>query len=436
MTTVNEWAQEQWQSADLGDPRRTARAVRMGAQMATSPAASLPGQTNHWGDLKAAYRLLHQEKVTHEALSLPHWQATHRAAGTTTNPVLFIQDGSQLDFTFRDVEDIGRIGDNNGQGLLIHTTMAVDPAEPVSILGLAHQIVWVRHGEAYKRHETRMQRYHRADRESSHWSDAIAAIGPAPQGACWVSVGDRESDIFHYWKKAKGLGWECLLRLKSDRRILAEDGTLFKLKSWLSKLPCMAKERLELRARTGRTARMAQLSLAWGKIQILPPRNDPESNRASPLTAWVLHIWECDAEEGQKPLEWILLSTLAVENAEQAYERVEWYRRRWLIEQYHKALKTGCGMENSQLQDGAALRRLLGFLSIVAVRLLQVETVARTAPKLPATRMVDPQMLTFVCALRKRDASTMTAYEFWREIAKCGGFLARKHDGEPGWQTL
>jgi hypothetical protein len=108
-----------------------------------------------------------------------------------------------------------------------------------------------------------------------------------------------------------------------------------------------------------------------------------------------------------------------------------WYRNRWLIEQYHKALKAGCRMEASQLQQGQALTRLLGFLYVVAVRLLQVESAARTVPDLPADRTVDTEMLVFLGHLRHLDPASITVYQFWRELAKLGGFLARKHDGEP-----
>lgn len=147
-------------------------------------------------------------------------------------------------------------------------------------------------------------------------------------------------------------------------------------------------------------------------------------------------VWEAQATSDDKPLEWLLLSTLPVETRQQASERVSWYRHRWFIEQYHKALKTGCRMEDSQLPQAAALIRLLGFLSIVAVRLLQVESTARTQPELPATQVVDAQMLEFLCQLRHLDPANITVYRFWRDLPQFGGFLGRKHDGEPGWQTL
>ena len=435
MSTVNDWANEQWGSAELGDKRRTQRAVRLGAQIAAQPDASLPGQTRSWGDLKAAYRLLHEDDVSHHALSLPHWQHTRQCAEQIAGPVLFIQDGSQLDFTLRQAQGLGRIGDDKGQGLLTHSTLAVQPGTSPTILGLAHQLVWVRDDEPHKGRETRTQRTRRS-KESDHWFGALEAIGPVPAKACWVSVGDRESDIFQYWQRAKARGWECLLRLVQDRRVVRDDDSLDYLHHCVAHLVPQAHQVMSLRSRPERPARTAQLSLAWTRMRILPPRNDPTLRHEPPLPVWVLRVWEEAAPVNEKPLEWLLLSTLPIVDAEQARERALWYRNRWLIEQYHKALKTGCRMEESQLRQGAALMRLLGLLSIVAVRLLQVESVARTVPDLPATHVVDAQLLVFVCHLRDLDPTSMTVYQFWREVARYGGFLGRKGDGEPGWQTL
>ena len=99
-----------------------------------------------------------------------------------------------------------------------------------------------------------MQRCHRADRESDHWLGALKAIGAVPQNACWVSVGDRESDIVDYWDKAKALGWQCLLRLAQDRCIVREDGTKDRLRQWSAQLPVQAVETLALRTRPHRCA--------------------------------------------------------------------------------------------------------------------------------------------------------------------------------------
>lgn len=242
--------------------------------------------------------------------------------------------------------------------------------------------------------------------------------------------------MFRHWRRAREMGWECLLRVAMDRRVLQEDETIGHLWEWIRALPAAAHEALELRLRPDRSARTVALSLAWGKTRIIPPKNDPFERGRPAEEVWLLRIWEEAPPAEEKPLEWVLLSTLPIDTAQQAHERAAWYRCRWLIEQYHKALKTGCRMEDTQLQQGDAVQNLLGFLSVVAVRLLQVETLARTVPELPADQAVDPQLLEFVCRLRHLDSAQMTIYQFWREVAKFGGFLGRKHDGEPGWQTL
>lgn len=435
MSTVNDWANQQWGSAELGDKRRTQRAVRLGAQIAAQPDAGLPKQTRSWGDLKAAYRLLHEDDVSHYALSLPHWHLTRQCAKQITGPVLFIQDRSQLNFTLRQAQGLGRIGDDKGQGLLTHSTLAVQPGTSPTILGLAHQLVWTREYEPRKGRETRTQRRRRS-KESDHWFGALDAIGLVPAKACWVSVGDRESDIFRYWQRAKAQGWECLLRLVQDRRVLRDDDNLDYLHSCVADLVPQAHQVMSLRSRPDRPARTTKLSLAWNSMRILPPRNDPTLRHAPPLPVWVLRVWEETAPANEKPLEWLLLSTLPIEDVEQAHERALWYRNRWLIEQYHKALKTSCRMEDAQLRQGAALMRLLGLLSIVAVRLLQIQSLARSTPDVPAAQVVDAQLLVFVCHLSHLDPDSMTVYQFWREVARYGGFLGRKDDGEPGWQTL
>ena len=221
-----------------------------------------------------------------------------------------------------------------------------------------------------------------------------------------------------------------------NRWILRDDDSLDRLHSCVAHLVPQAHQIMSLRSRPDQPARTAKLSLAWTSMRVLPPRNDPALCHEPPLPVWVLRVWEETAPVDVKPLEWLLLSTLPIEDAEQARERALWYRQRWLIEQYHKALKTGCRREDAQLRQGAALMRLLGLLSIVAVRLLQIESLARSVPDLPAARVVDMQMLEFVCRLSHFDPATMTVYQFWREVARYGGFLGRKGDGKPDWQTL
>jgi Transposase Tn5 dimerisation domain len=155
-----------------------------------------------------------------------------------------------------------------------------------------------------------------------------------------------------------------------------------------------------------------------------------------PLVVWVVHVWEAEPPEGVEPLEWLLLTSVPTETFEQACERVDWYRGRWIVEDYHQGLKTGCRIEGRQLQSYEALRRLLGLLAPAAVRLLQLRVQARQMPEHPASQSLPADVLQVVAAKAGVPAKQLSTQQAWHTIAGFGGYLARKGDGPPGWKTL
>ena len=136
--------------------------------------------------------------------------------------------------------------------------------------------------------------------------------------------------------------------------------------------------------------------------------------------------------EGVEGLEWILLTSVPTA----AWERVDWYRARWIVEDYHQGLKTGCSIEERHLQSYEALRRLLGFLAPAAVRLLQLRAVARETPERLASEFLPTDLVQVVAALAKVPAAELTAQQGWFAIARRGGYLRRRSSGPPGWKTL
>ena len=134
-------------------------------------------------------------------------------------------------------------------------------------------------------------------------------------------------------------------------------------------------------------------------------------------------------------MEWILITSERVETATDAARVVEWYTCRWLIEDYHMCLKTGCRVEHSQLDDGADLQRLLGFAVPIAVRILQLRQNARNAPDAKAKSVVE-DLLVQLLAARLKLPKNMSIAQFWKGVAQLGGHLGRKSDGAPGWRTL
>ncbi len=426
------WAEQQWSTAALGDVRRTRRAVQLGAALASRPEASLPQQTGSWGGLKSAYRLLSEPDVTHAALSEPHWQATRQQAGQA-DIVLFVQDTSDLDFTaHRHTKGLGWTGNTGGRGFLLHSCLAVRPTTVPEILGLAAQQVWTRH-EIRKGNETRTARFKRR-KESDVWAEVVEAIGPAAPDQCWVSGSDRASDIFSFVRRARAQGWHCLWRVGQNRVVWAGSGSKTKLLlDWARRLPAQTETAIDLRGRAEQPSRTVRLQVAWSEVTLCPPCNGQERQQA-PVAGWCVRCWE--TSKRKNALEWILFTTVSVTDAASALERIEWYRLRWVVEEYHKALKTGCALEQRQLQRAQGLLALLGFLAIVAVRVLQLRTVARTAPDTPATQVIEPELVETVVRFRGGEADRMTADQFWRAVAGWGGFLGRKGDGDPGWQTL
>jgi hypothetical protein len=241
-SNLEDGARAQWAEAPLGDRRRAARAVRVGAALAANPDARLPTQTQTWADLRAAYRLLNAPDVTPAALSAPHWMQT-RAVATGPQPVLFIQDTTEVDYTAHPhTRGVGHSGDGRGRGFELPRCLALRPAELTpAVLGLAYQQPWTRQ-EVHQGHATRTQRWARP-RESAVWAQVRTAIGRPPAGATWISVSDRASAVFGFLREAPDLGWPCLLRLCQDRAVRQADGTPVRLRRWLRTLPAQAKRR-------------------------------------------------------------------------------------------------------------------------------------------------------------------------------------------------
>jgi Transposase DNA-binding/Transposase DDE domain len=424
-----QWAEAQWGSVKLGDARRTARAVKVGAKLASLPAGSLPQQQASWGDLKAAYRLLNEADVSYEALSREHWSTTLEEATASSDRMLFIQDGSELNYSKHPATTgLGYIGNGGNLGLMLHSCLTVN-ARTESVIGLADQRVWIRE-KLHQDHKTGGEPITRT--EGAVWAETLETLGAVPESerGRWVSVGDRNSDIFSYLRRAKALSWECLVRVHKDRYVVLA-GKKTKLRQGIRSLEARTTTTLVKRGRDGQAQREIVLNVACSAITLLPPVREPESD---PIEGYCLRVWE--TKPGKDAIEWLLFTTLPITSLKQALEVIRWYSLRWLIEEYHKALKTGCAMEQRQLTSAHGLQNLLAFLAIVAVRLLQLRSLARTQPTQLATDLVDPMMLTLVAAKFKLKPATLTLKIFWHSVARLGGFLARKHDGDPGWQTL
>ena len=427
------WAQQTFGSAQLGDVRRPPRAVALAAGLLANPAASLPRQAASRAALKASYALLHEADVTHTALLTPHWEQTREAA--RQHPLVLLSgDLTILDYSHHPkTTELGPIGNGKGRGYVVHSILALLPT-PRCVLGLAHQIPLVpqpkRRGETLRQSQAR-------PRQTDVWQDAVRAIGPPPEGVRWVHVGDRGSDIYRFLAACRQEHCDFLIRAAKNRRAIdegAEDPLVDRLVDLVRRWPGTGTRVLEVPAQHGRPARTATVRSSWGQVQLLPPRQE---KGYAPMEAWVVRVWEPDPPPAIKePIEWIVLTSVPTRREAEAWERIAWYTYRWTNEDYHQCLKTGCRVEQRNLQDQPALERLLAICAPIAIRLLQLRDMARTEPERPALEVMDPAVVQVVAHLARVPDATLTVGDACRIIARRGGYLGRTRDGPPGWKTL
>ncbi len=439
MQSVAQWAQLNFGSCDLGDKRRTKRLVQVAEQIANNPSASLPNQIELWGDLKSAYRwLFDREEVTFEAIARPHWELTRRLA---RGRCLVIGDTTELDFgKNRQITGVGPTGNGSGQGFLLHNALLVN-ADTEEIIGIAGQTIHYRKKKTKKRENAsrRMKR----KRESEVWGTVIDQIGKPPVDAQFVHVFDRGGDNFEvYCRLLQKEGDWAIRASKMSRYVLAgESQDRMPLKDYLPQLELLGTYRLALRSRNKQPARDAHIEVRVGQIKIPRPRHVSPwvaKLKQPPIAMNVIEVKEVNAPKGVTPIHWVLFTSLPVKTFDDAWGVIGYYELRWLVEEYHKALKTGCSTESRQLKAAGRLEAFVGLSSVVAVRLLQLKSLARTNPEVPAQRVVPEVWLKMLKLARKglNRVHDLTVGQFYREVAKLGGFLGRKSDGEPGWITI
>lgn len=433
---ATEWAREQFGDCELGDVRRTKRLITVAEQVANNPSASFPEQIPDWGDLKAAYRLFACEDVTFEAICQPHWK---RTCAVGPGRYLVLGDTTEIDFGYhREIEGLSDIGNGSGRGFLLHNALLVE-AETKTLLGVAGQTIHYRKPAPKK--ENQAQRLKR-ERESRVWGDVVDQIGPAPGGAQFIHVFDRGADDFEVFCHLRQNQDDWVVRAKSLHRVIQTPaGQKTSLNAYLSTLPVAGSYDLWLRARPRQPARTATLEVRFGALSMPAPRHKSpyvEALNPQPIEMYVVWVREVNPPKGVEPIEWVLYTSLPVHTFEDAWLIIAYYECRWLIEEYHKALKTGCGVQRRVLRKAKRLEAVVGLTSVVALRLVQLKSVASSEPDRPARTVVPSLWLTMLKAARKklRRVHDLTIRDFYRELAKLGGFLGRRCDGEPGWITI
>jgi hypothetical protein len=369
--------------------------------------------------------------------------------GVGVGVVLLIHDSTELDYTHvGELHDqLGQIGTGGGRGYICHNSLAVRPDR--SVLGLASQVLHRR--RTVSKAETPTQKREHAERESRLWMRGCEAIGPAPQGRLWVDVCDRGADAFEFLEYEQARGRRYVIRSARDRTLAGEDHVGSDrihqtLHGYARDLPHLGERRIEVRGVPGKkgTRRVATVRVSAGAVTIALPHFARGQCTLASIDTWVIHVKEIDPPPppGVEPLEWILLSNLPAETFAAACQRIDWYACRPLVEDYHKGMKTGAGIEQLQLERAERLEPVIGLLSVITAVLLHLRHATRcdAARTTPATSIVPRRYVRVLSGhLHKLFGGVrddLTVSELLHGVARLGGHLGRTRDGPPGWLTL
>ena len=409
---------------------------------------------------KAAYRLLDNKTVTHQAVIQTHC-AHVRSMLDEPGVTLLIEDTTAIAHpNLKESSGLGPIGEGFTRGYWLHTTLAVrfEPSAEAAKachlrpLGLAHQHAWarpeVRPGRPKstgRGKESNHARQKREDRESVRWAACLSAL-PVRKNpdATLIYIADRESDIYEVFEKCLEAGVSFVIRAAYPRA-LATGGSAAKpagksngkptaepvpdLMATADHAPVRGVIELDLPQRNG----TVKLEVRSTTMELRGPRRP--GGRLANLTLGVVRVREINPPEGVEPLEWTLLTDLPVDTLEACVRVTRIYRARWTIEEFHKGLKTGLGLELSQLSDYRRLSALAGIVSVVAVFMLLMKWSARAGEK-PLEPELKQDPMTRVLEKIYPPSGGLTNRWLWISIARLGGFQARKTDGPPGWLTL
>jgi len=456
-----DWAANHFGSCWLGHKARDKRVVSYATALAEQPGKPLPELFSKKYDIEATYSLLRHRQVTPDRIQAPHRRLVKKEL-ETPGRFLLIEDTMFASYTHRKepVEGLGPIGDSEEgqQGFMLHSVLAVRaplPAEPdatgrrppVMILGLIDQQYLVRspRPEAKSKQTVSRQRTER-DRESDRWLESSRRIGPAPAGpdTRWVRIADRESDIYEYMIECRKRNHGFLVRVSQDRIILdpANKERLGLIFDHIRGVEPLGGLYLDLRSRPahdghkGYQARRARLLVSCIAVRIqAPERPGQAAGTNEPIDCWCVRVWEPDPPEGVERLEWVLYTDQKTETLEEAIASVMDYGSRFLIEEFHKGLKTGLKIEELQLEKGRRIFAAVAVMSVVALRLLDIRELGKALPDAPATLTgLNPLELEILSLAVNRTLTTVASVLL--ALGRLGGHMNRRSDGMPGWITL
>jgi hypothetical protein len=429
----------EFDGADLGDERLDQRLGLLADSVAERPGESFPKALDD-AELEAAYRFFRNERVTPEGILAPHFRQTARRAAADSQ-VLVVHDTTQFEFGGHvKREGLGRLI-RPGQGFFGHFSLATSAdgtRKPLGLLGL-ETVFRLDKSIGHKAWTPSKRRG-----ESDRWLRSVAAADALLEGkAKAIHVMDREADSYALLAALCEANSCFVIRSFQDRVLVGQQEAGLRNAARAAKVTLQREVPLSPRPHIpgpkgerhpARRYRIAKLSFAAVAVEV-PRTGESRKAQSTSLRLNIIHVFERHPPRGQPAVEWFLLTNLSIGTPEEIAFAVDCYRGRWTIEEYFKALKTGCQYERRQLETAHSLLNALAILAPVAWRLLLLRHLARTDSKASATAALTPKQIEVLRAVAKKPLRRYpTVREAMMAIAGLGGHL--KSNGDPGWLVL
>jgi hypothetical protein len=452
---LSDWVLDEMKTANLEDKRLDKRLRMVLSQLAEHPTASIPAACGGNAEMTAAYRLFDNEKATFERILEAHAEATQERIGVQPVVVL-VQDSTEIDLTrpTRAVLGAGPLDGGARAGALLHVMHAFTPDG--TPLGTTHAVAWTRGAGSTCAELSRGERWATPlhEKESQRWVTAleaaqgIAAHSPATQCIC---VADSEADIYEMFVTgtAQGTSIDWVVRAAQDRAVRCNNGDLARLRDELLAGDVRFTQRIQVRGRDtkvsceargrrqARESREAIVEVRATQVTLRPPRRP--DGKLPEVTVNAVLVHESSPPAGEIAVEWLLVTSLPIHDAEEVRRVIQLYSVRWMIEVFFRVLKSGCRVEERRFQELDRLLTCLAVYLIVAWRALYVCRLGRSCPDIPCDAVFEPAEWKAVWKVVRGEDPPSTPPPLGtmvRIVAQLGGYINRKRTDPPGPQTL
>jgi hypothetical protein len=437
-------------SAELGDARRSARLVRVVQAIAEEPGIGFPRALGSTAELEAFYRFLNNDAFDASAVFEPHRLATLTRAADAQEDVIFIHDTTTVEYRGEGTrEGLGYTTALGRQGFMAHVSLCLGARSGLP-LGVGYIETYTRTGKIWaQRKRSRSKRQSKEERESARWLRGVEVTQTAALRQRAIHIMDAEADFFELFRRLADDASRFVIRAGQLERLVHEDGELLHLREVLEGLEpivyrdvSLSERRLNVKTAGSngrkknppRSERVARVAIAATTISLGRTRYTKATGANFEVN--VVFVWEPNPPKNQPPVSWVLFTSEPVKSKKDLERVVDLYRKRWTIEDYFKALKTGCALERRQIESYEALCKVLAILAPIACQLLWLRGMHRIHPTAPA-RAVFTKIELEVLA---RSPATQgmpkpkTVADAILLLARLGGHL--KNNGAPGWMTL